>query len=127
MVTKERRAFPRIEDNELSLKLETGDFDTITHTLNLSASGIYCKLDREIPLMSRVKLKLMVPDASKKDSPARSIEVTGIVVRGHPVIIEGQTKHFDAAIFFEELNEKSREIIRDYIARKEESKHTEKR
>ena len=42
MVAQERRNYPRIEDKELSLKLTMGDFDTITHTMNISASGIYC-------------------------------------------------------------------------------------
>jgi hypothetical protein len=118
MVARERRAFPRIADSGLSLKVQTGDFDTITHTLNLSASGVYCKLDREIPLMSMVKLKLMVPDASKPESQARIIETGGVVVRTHPVIIDGVTRHFDAAIFFQDLPEKDREIIKKYVARK---------
>lgn len=110
MTKDERRSFPRIDDENLTLKLNLGDFDTMTHTMNLSASGIYCKVDREIPLMSRVKLMLMLP--------AGKIEADGVVVRGHPVIIDGETKHHDVAIFFENLSEKSRDIISEYIAAK---------
>jgi hypothetical protein len=115
MTNQERRSFPRIPDEELSLRLDTGDFDTITHTLNLSASGIYCKIDKEIPLMSRVKLVLMLPNESKSDKTA--LEVSGVVVRGHPVIIDGATKHYDVAIFFEDLGPKDRELISGYIAK----------
>jgi len=118
MVTKERRSFPRVADSDLSLEVLAGDFDMITHTLNLSASGVYCKLEREIPLMSRVKLKLMIPDASGHDGAARRLEVNGVVVREHPVIIDGVTKHFDAAIFFEDLSEKDRDAIKKYVWRK---------
>ena len=118
MATEERRSFPRIEDEGLSLKLKLGDFDTVTHTLNLSASGVYCKVDKEMPLMSRVKLILMIPDSSKEGGLTRSLEVGGVVVREHPVIIDGKTKHYDVAIFFEDLSDKDREIISNYIVRK---------
>jgi len=118
MVAQERRNYPRIEDKELSLKLTMGDFDTITHTMNISASGIYCKVSDEIPLMSRVKLMLMIPDFSKANATIRKIELMGVVVRQHPVIIDGQTRHYDIAIFFEDLSPKHREIISAYIAKK---------
>lgn len=117
MTDQERRSYPRIPDETLSLKLDTGSFDTVTHTLNISASGIYCKLDREIPLMSRVRLVLMMPDPAGESKP-KSLEVEGVVVREHPVIIDGKVKHYDAAIFFDSLSSKDRETIEYYIARK---------
>jgi len=113
MVKEERRAFPRIADGEFAMELKLGEFDTIIHTLNVSASGVYCKIDREIPLMSRVKLVLMMPGRGKEN-----IEVTGVVVRGHPVIIDGETRHYDLAIFFEDITPKDREIIASYISKK---------
>jgi len=111
MVEQERRTFPRIHAEGLSLKVKAGDFDTMTHTLNLSASGIYCKIEKEIPLMSRVKLMLMLPED-------KSIEVDGVVVREHPVIIDGVTKHYDVAIFFDDLLPKNREMIESYISKR---------
>jgi hypothetical protein len=117
MVPKERRKFPRVNDEGLSLKLRLDDFDSITHTMNISASGVYCKLDKEFPIMSRVKLMLMIPDPAKEGT-IRDLEVDGVVVRQHPVTIDGLIKHYDAAIFFEDLSEKDKEIIDDYIKRK---------
>ena len=118
MVAAERRSFPRVRDEGLSVKLNSGDFDTITHTLDISASGIYCKIDREMPIMSRVRIKLMVPDSIKPDKPTRELDVDGVIVREHPVIIDGVIKHYDAAIFFDNLSEKNREIIQAYISSK---------
>ena len=115
MVSEERRKLPRIKDESLSLKLE--GFDSITHTLNISPSGVYCKVDKELPLMSRVKVALMVPDPSK-EAGVRNLEVSGIVVRQHPVVIDGVTKHYDVAIFFEDLSPKDKEAISAYITRK---------
>ena len=116
MVAAERRLFPRLKDENLSLKLNSGDFDTVTHTLDISASGIYCKIDREIPIMSRVKIKLMVPDSMKSDKGMKELDVDGVIVREHPVIIDGVIKHYDAAIFFDNLSEKDQEIIQNYIS-----------
>lgn len=112
MVSEERRRFPRLEDDTLSLKLD--GFDSITHTLNISPSGVYCKVDKELPLMSRVKLMLMVPDKTS----VKNLEVSGIVVRQHPVIIDGIVKHYDIAVFFEDLSVKDKETIASYISRK---------
>lgn len=122
MANQERRKFPRIHDEGLSLKLNAGDFDTITHTTDISVSGIYCKVSRQIPLMSRVKLVLMVPEPGKDDNAARALELDGVVVREHPVVIDGSVKHYDAAIFFDNLSEKDRNIIEGYINRKKQGR-----
>ena len=118
MAAQERRKFQRIEDSGLSLKLE--GFDSITHTLNISPSGVYCKVDKPLPLMSRVRLKLMVPDASKEKGAVKNLEVSGIVVREHPVIVDGSIKHYDIAIFFEDLPSKDKEAITNYISNKKD-------
>lgn len=117
MVREERRRSPRISDEGLSIKLNMGGFDMVTHTLNISESGVYCKVDKEIPLMSRVNLVVMIPDFSKSGSPLKSLELDGVVVREHPVIIDGQVKHYDIAIFFESLSPKDKAMISSYISR----------
>lgn len=118
MVSEERRSEPRIHDEKLGLRLNIDGFDTVTHTLNISASGIYCKIDKEMPLMSRVKLVLMIPDEIKDEKTTQHVELEGVVVREHPVIMNGETKHYDVAIFFDNLSSKNKEIISNYIAKK---------
>ena len=117
MVSHERRKFPRVKDEGLSLKLRLDDFDSITHTVNISSSGAYCKLDKELPLMSRVKLMLMIPDPAEEGT-LKDLEVDGVVVRQHPVTIDGVIRHYDVAIFFEDLSEKDKGVIASYIKRK---------
>jgi len=119
MVGQERRVARRIKDEELLLKIIVGGFDTSTHTLNISSSGLYCKVDKEIPLMSRVRLMLMIPDPAKNNKETKSVNVDGVVVRAHPVIIDGEVKHYDIAVFFDTaLEPKTRELIDNYIAGK---------
>lgn len=118
MANQERRRAQRIDDNEVSLKLRSGDFDTVTHTLNISASGLYCKVDRELPIMSRIQLMLMIPTYAKGEKAPKGVAVEGVVVRAHPVIIDGKVQHYDVAIFFDNLDPKAKELIAAYIVRK---------
>ena len=117
---KERRKYPRIKDNKISLKLKTEQFDTtISQSLNISASGVYCKVDKELPLLSRVKIILMLPlDANDKKSKTNKVEIEGVVVREHPVIENGKLKHYDLAILFDNLSARDREAIKEYVAQK---------
>ena len=117
-MSAEKRSWPRISDEGLSLRVKGEEFDAITHTLNISASGVYCKVDRELPLMSRVRLMLMVPNKGSSGDDAAKIDVTGVVVREHPVIIGGAIKHYDVAIFFDALTEKDKETISQYVRTK---------
>ena len=118
MVKVERRGAPRAADKDLAMKLRLGEVDAAIHTLNISASGAYCKTDKEIPLMSRVKLIIMLPDTERPGSPERRIEVTGVVVREHPVLVDGKIKHYDLAIFFEDISAKDREALSTYVSKK---------
>ncbi len=113
----ERRKYPRIDDEGFGLDLKGEGLDLVAHTLNVSASGIYCKVERELPLMTRLDLKLNIP-SGEEARPAAALNVTGVVVRQHPVIIDGHTKHYDIAIFFDDLSDKDRGVISDYIAKR---------
>jgi len=111
----ERRSYPRVVDDNVALRLRVDQFDAITHTVNISASGIYCKVGNELPLMSRVQLMLMFPGDGRGKETRRPLELTGVVVREHPVIIDGKVKHYDVAIFFDGLTEKDKEAISRYV------------
>jgi len=116
--TGEKRKYPRIKDDGVSLKVESGDIDIITKSLDLSASGVYCKVGKELPLMSRIKITMVVPGpagaASRKSKNIR-IVTDGVVVRQHPVIVDGKFAHYDVAIFFERIAPKDKRHLLDYI------------
>ena len=112
----ERRKYPRVRDENISIKLSGDGVDTITQSLDVSASGIYCKVKKHIPLMSRVQLVLTLP--GKGESSNSSMDVEGIVVREHPVIENGRVHHYDLAIFFDSLLPKHRKKLIQYINQK---------
>ena len=117
----EKRKEPRLKNEGISLKVTAGNVDTITKCLDISASGVYCKVEKELPLMSRIKIILVMPE-TKGQTPGApqtaKIEAEGVVVREHPVIEGGKVAHYDVAIFFDNLSQRDREILRSYIDRK---------
>jgi len=117
MVNTDRRKYPRIKDEGFDLDVTGIGLDLVAHTLDLSASGLYCKVERELPLMSRVSLKLKIPSGTDPKDVS-TLSVSGVVVRQHPVIIDGKIKHYDVAIFFDDLSEKDRGVISGYIENK---------
>lgn len=110
----ERRKHPRIRDKNISIKLSGDGFNAITQSLDLSASGLYCKIDREIPVMTRVQVVLSLP-SEKKTGSSVAMKLDGVVVREHPVKKEGKIQHYDIAIFFNTLLPRERKRLVRYI------------
>lgn len=116
-MSEEKRKYRRIKDEGVSLKVKSIDIDIITKSLDISASGVYCKVEREIPLMSRIKIILIVPKIKSHDADGPQtvkIETDGVVVREHPVIVQGKIAHYDIAIFFDNISAKDRKVLLEY-------------
>lgn len=117
----EKRKYARVKDANVSLKVKLPDIDIITKSLDISASGVYCKVEKEIPLMSRIKVILIVPKSETggpESGQTQKIETDGVVVREHPVIAGDKIAHYDVAIFFDNISAKDRTILLDYTAKK---------
>ena len=110
----ERRKHPRIKDSNISVKLSGDGINAITQSLDVSASGIYCKVNEHIPVMTRVQIALSVP-SKKKSSPSTAMNIEGVVVREHAVKKDGKVQHYDVAIFFNALMPKERRALVRYI------------
>ena len=113
----ERRKHPRVKDSGIGVQLSGEGVNAITQSLDVSASGIYCKVDRHIPVMTKVEIALTLPGKGGKDS-VKNMNIEGVVVREHPVKENGKIKHYDVAIFFHTLLPKERKVLVDYINKK---------
>ncbi len=114
----ERRKHPRINDDYISIKLSRGDeFSAITQSLDVSASGVYCKVPERIPLMTIVQIVLSLPGKTPT-SGSTNMKIDGVVVREHPVKKDGKIIQFDVAIFFNMLIPKERRKLEAYIERR---------
>ena len=115
---EERRKHPRIKDKDIAIKLSGDGFNTITQSLDISASGMYCKVDRHIPMMTRLQIVLTLPGA-KASSASVTLTLDGVVVRERPIKKDGKILYYDMAVFFNTLMPKERKAIIQYIERKE--------
>ena len=107
---KDIRASKRIP-----LKLADPTFDVITETVDISPSGAYCRVTRNLPPMSKIEVVLLVP-GKDSESPTRKIRCRGVVVRTEPAIIKDTDKaHYNIAIFFTDISKRDRKIAEDYV------------
>ena len=110
----ERRRSPRVE-GQLSLRLTAPEFDLATETKNVSARGVYCRVNRHIPFMTKLKVALVVPIPQGSQTVSRTIRCEALVVRSESQMVQnGQEKHF-AALFFERMKPSDRLYRERYV------------
>ena len=111
----ERRKNIRAKKN-IPLKLADTAFDIITETVDISSSGVYCRVTRNLPPMSKIEVVLLIP-GKDSNSPTRKIRCKGVVVRTEPAIIKyADRAHYNIAIFFTDISKKDQKIAEDYVA-----------
>ncbi|NQS99505.1 MAG: PilZ domain-containing protein [Candidatus Omnitrophica bacterium] len=111
----ERRDHPRATAN-LGLKIRNKGLYLITDTRNISCSGVYCRVNKPLPLMSKISLTLLIPIRNKDKINTVKIRCNGVVVRSEPEILEdADTAYQNIAIFFTDLPKKDRSNIAQYV------------
>ncbi|MBA3052916.1 MAG: PilZ domain-containing protein [Candidatus Omnitrophica bacterium] len=111
---KERRKHLRAR-KQLPLKIADKSFDVITETVDISPSGIYCRITRLLPVMSKIEVIMLVP-VKGNGRQTKKIRAMGVVVRTEPVILKDTDKaHYNVAIFFTEIPKKDRQVIEAYV------------
>jgi len=110
---EERRKYQRAKQH-LPLKIADKTFDVITETVDISPAGMYCRITRLLPLMSKIEIVLLLP--SRGTGKQAKIRCKGVVVRTEPVILKDTEKaHHNVAIFFTALSKKDQKIIASYV------------
>ena len=113
---EERRKHLRTK-GKLPLKIADKAFDIITETVDVSSSGIYCRVTRLLPLMSKIEVVLLVPPKNgSKSKQAKKIRCKGVVVRTEPIILKDADKaHYNTAIFFTDISAKNQKALEAYV------------
>ncbi len=110
----ERRRSPRVESC-LSLHLTSADFDLAVETKNVSAGGAYCRVDRRLPFMAKLKVALLLPIQEGGKTVSHRIRCEAIVVRSESQIVDkGQERHY-AALYFERMKPSDRLHLERYV------------
>ena len=107
----ERRKNPRV-DHIIPLRISSDDVEIVTETENLSCSGVYCRSNKFIEPMTKLKIHLLLPFKKNKRTTTKKISCQGIVVRCETV---PNAEHFNIAIFFNDISPKDIQTISDFV------------
>lgn len=107
----EKRKDPRIDQN-IPVKISTKEFDIVTESKNLSASGAYCVVDKPLELMTKLKIQLLLPLRKKNKTVVKKISCQGVVVRSQFQISKN---NYNIAIFFSDILEKDKKVISEHV------------
>lgn len=107
----DRRHSIRISE-ELPFKVGLQDYEAEALTVNISANGALCLIERDIPLMTQLRIALALPPTSKSSSPKKIISIKGVVVRKEKHVARSQ---HCIAIYFLEMKPKDRVLLNQFI------------
>lgn len=110
---QDRRRFPRVWKN-LAIKLEDKEVDFVTETKNISCIGAYCQTDAYLPILTRLKITLLLPK-SKRSKTAKPIACEGTVVRVERSNDPLESNKYDVAIYFNQISKGDMKLIDEYV------------
>jgi len=109
----ERRRYLRAEKN-IAIKLKEKDVDFVTETKNISCIGAYCSIDTYLPILTKLKITLLLPRL-KSSTTAKHITCEGTIVRveraGDPV----EQSKYNVAIYFNKIAKGDMRLIDNYV------------
>jgi len=110
-MANERRRHPRIEA-ELPFRFvnEQGEQEAF-ELVDLSESGARIRCARHLSAMTKMVVGMVLPGRFVDREQDVRLETTGVVVWSHD-LGEGS---FDTGVFFSELGEEQREILRSFV------------
>ncbi|HSV43838.1 MAG TPA: PilZ domain-containing protein [Candidatus Bathyarchaeia archaeon] len=109
---KERRRHPRINRN-IPVKICGEEFDAVTETKNLSRSGVFCRVNKYIEPMTKLKIQLLLSYKKKDKMVTKKVSCQGVIVRSDAVPGENT---YNTAIYFNDIADKEANAIAEYVA-----------
>jgi len=121
----DRRAHPRYE-RELEIESGNGSGVVLARMLsrNLSIGGVSCISSQDIPEMTRLSVRLMLPQSPTPDAVVEPLDVEAVVVRRRPVDSpSGGNERYELALFFPKLEAQQKRRLRDFLGGSDPSAH----
>ena len=106
----DRRRSIRIAE-KLPFRIGHQNYEAEAHTVNISMNGALCIVEREIPLMTQLKIALTLPPASKS-AKGKALSMKGVVVRKEK---DPSAEQFYIAIYFSEIKPNDRKSLEQFI------------
>lgn len=103
----ERRRSIRVHE-ALPFKIGHDDYEAQAETVNISEHGALCLVDRNIPLMTQLRLALTIKPAGR----AKTLRMKGVVVRREK---DPSAERWFLAIYFSDIKSEDQETLRRFI------------
>ncbi|MBU2063506.1 MAG: PilZ domain-containing protein [Candidatus Omnitrophica bacterium] len=100
---------------QVPIKIGSSNFQIISSTKNISRSGLYCQVNRFVPVMSKLAVTLFVPLIVKREQVEQKIDCSAVVVRIVPEEQKESVESYHLGLFFSEIKDKDRDCISQYI------------
>ena len=111
--TVERRSHPRRATSfDLQGSPEAGGELARMTAKDLSLGGLYCTSSADFPEMTRLAVRVMLPDGRGEVTP---LELSAVVVRRVAVASVSGTPRFELALFFPALDQEQRRRLTEFI------------
>ena len=107
----ERRRSIRVDDN-LHFQFGHAGYDIQAVTIDISTTGAMCLLDADVPLLTKLKIRLSIPTPAKGTRRPRMVGVEGVIVRKDKDPI---TARYYVGIFFSSISPKDQAFLESYI------------
>lgn len=108
---QDRRRHLRLQSN-VPLKISGAEFDVVTETKNISCSGAYCRVNKYLEPMTKLKINLLLPIKKQNKIVTKKITCQGVIVRCESTPAD---QSYNIAIYFNDIQQKDINILNDYI------------
>jgi hypothetical protein len=113
MTRVERRSAARFPAR-LAMEITLGADRTRAESLNVSANGVYFSSRAFIPLLTRLRITLELPEGAGASS---RVACDGVVVRTEPEAESAAVAEYEVACYFTDMSDTDRERLESYILR----------
>ncbi len=107
----ERRRSIRIEE-ALAFKIGHESYETEATTVNISSHGAMCLVERDIPIMTRLRIGLTIPGGNSAMAKDKVVQAVGVVVRKER---DAESGKFYIALYFSKVSPKDQKILDEFI------------
>ncbi|MCX6355464.1 MAG: PilZ domain-containing protein [Candidatus Aureabacteria bacterium] len=114
-LSSNRRRAPRANVKiPVEIKIEKNALEGRTN--NISASGVYCTVDRFIPINTKLDVTLLVPEKARRErEKSKEMKCHGIVVRNQPVGRDEAHRQYGLALYFTDITRDDQAELSNYV------------
>ncbi len=111
-VKEERRKHTRVR-GDIAVAVNDTESNIITEAKDISFSGVCCKTNKIVPVMTKVVITLLLPIFVKGQKSIKRVKCQGVVVRHS--LVKDDPGIYDMAIYFTDMTKHDKNILEKYV------------